>query len=616
MDALTRLRIKEFTDPKRRLGASCMPGEGVHVRIWAPKAERVEIEWIGDDGAQKPMPLQAQPHGYFAGLFPGAAAGDRYYFHLDGQRIADPASRFQPEGVFGPSEVVSPDFDWRDDGWAGVPFSQWVIYEIHPGTYSPDHGFAGIIDDLPRLKALGVTVLEIMPVSQFSGARNWGYDGVFPHAVQDSYGGPAGLKALVDAAHAHGLAVILDVVYNHIGPEGNVLFSCGRYVHDKYHTPWGDALNFDGRESEEVRRYFLQSVWQWLTEYHFDGLRLDAVQTIFDTSPMPFLEELARLKRAVADEQGREIVVIAETDMNDPRMLGDVDRHGMGMDAHWGDDLHHALHATLTGERDGYYADYDGGVAQIAKIYRDDVAYDGQYSAYRKRRHGRPYDGIDRGRLVAQTQNHDQVGNRLFGERLSVLVDFERLKLAAACVLLSPFTPLLFMGEEWACEQPFLYFVSHHDPKLIEAVRKGRKAEWESFDWAHEPPDPAADDTFERCVLVSHIPDADSRGAVMVEYYKALIALSKDIRGYLAAVEYDEAADHIVLRYEVQGRTIMAVLSFNADKTTLPLPLDGEWRCTLQSTRFVPGTRSDGFDIDGEVSLPPFSATVLEGRTL
>jgi maltooligosyltrehalose trehalohydrolase len=604
METLTAHQVRQFIDPRRRVGATYVPGDGVYIRLWAPTVEKALIEWTDSE----PILLTRDDDGYHLGHFPAACPGDTYFFLCDGRRIPDPASRHQPTGVFGPSAVLPADYVWTDDGWRGVPYESWVIYEIHTGTFSGSHDFSGIIQDLERLKTLGVTTLEIMPVSPFSGARNWGYDGVFPHAVQAGYGGPAALKALVDSCHAHGLAVILDVVFNHLGPEGNVLFSCGPYMEEKYRTPWGDALNFDGPGSDHVRRYFLQAAWQWLTEYHFDGLRLDAVQTIIDTSPVPFLEDLARLKREAERVTGRRLILTAESDRNDSRLLQPVDGNGLGMDAQWADDLHHALHATLTGERSGYYMDY-GGAAQIAKIYERGVAYEGGYSPFRRRRHGRSYEGIDRRRLIAETQNHDQTGNRLRGERLSVLVDLEKLKLAAACVMLSPFTPFIFMGEELAAENPFLYFVDHQNQELLEACRAGRRREWKSFGWTEEPPDPGAPATFERCVLRDKNPAPGSRAALMQSYYRELAGLSKTVRTCVPTVEYDEKHNHIALRYQKPGTEIAVFLSFNAQETAYGLPGGVPWRCALASAGYEPATAPRT-----PAALPPFSATVFSGE--
>lgn len=605
MEELIRDRIHHMTTPSRRLGAHYVPGEGCYTRIWAPYAKTLDIVW--NDAA--PLALHKEDNGYYTGFFPDTKPGDRYFYMMNGQKIPDPASRFQPLGVFGPSQVVAQDYPWTDHGWKGVPFHEWVIYEIHTGCFSPHHNFQGIIDDLPRLKELGVTILEIMPVSQFSGERNWGYDGVFPHAVQNSYGGPDGLKALVNACHEQGLGIILDVVYNHIGPEGNVLFSCGPYVGDKYKTPWGKALNYDGRDSEEVRRYFLQSAWQWLTEYHFDGLRLDAIQMIFDNSPIPFLQELSCLKRAAEDYAGRKLALIAETDMNDSRILVPLHKNGFALDGQWADDLHHNLHALMTGERDGYYYDY-GTLEQMEKIYRDGVAFTGEYSPYRKRCHGRSYDGVDKKSLVVSAQNHDQIGNRLAGDRLSTLIDFDRLKLSAACIFLSPFMPLMFMGEEFACKQPFPFFVSHSDRELLEAIRKGRAHEWKDFDHQGEPPDPAALSTFECGVLKDKNFPPNTKPAIIQGYYRDLIALSKRLRSYqFDSAEFQENTGAIILKYSSDHYITVVILRFHGEKNIVCSDQGIKWNCLLHSGSY----RTDQTHPPALLEIPPYTAIVLRG---
>jgi maltooligosyltrehalose trehalohydrolase len=600
MTTLMLDKIAQFTNPRQCLGATWVKGEGVYVRLWAPYLKDVSILW----GATTRQSLNCDEQGYFTGFSSNARPGDLYFFSAEEKRFPDPASRSQPEGVFGPSAVVEQNYLWSDQNWKGLPFSSWVIYEIHTGTFSESHNFFGIIKDLPRLRDLGITTLEIMPVSQYSGDRNWGYDGVFPYAVQNSYGGPAGFKALINAAHEHNMAVVLDVVYNHIGPEGNVLFSCGPYAQTKCKTPWAEALNFDGEYSNHVRRFFLQTAWQWLTEYHLDGLRLDAVQTIFDTSPIPFLEELSYLKKEAEKATGRPLILIAETDMNDSRLIISSDKNGFGMDAHWADDLHHALHATLTGEKNGYYADY-GGIEQIAKIYKNGVAYEGEYSPFRKRCHGRSYQGIEKRRLIVEAQNHDQVGNRMAGDRLSSQINFEKLKFAAACVLLSPFTPLIFMGEELAIESPFLYFVSHTDPDLLALTKKGRVEEWESFGWTGKSPDPTDPNTFYQCILRNKTPQPGQQGEIMQRYYKDLIAWSKKLRLSECYVELKSEYNCIILNYD---SVYKIVLSFSESEEYIDLP--GEWHPVFQSHLYNTENKNET-----EGFIPSFSATVLAKQT-
>ncbi|MGH7823102.1 MAG: malto-oligosyltrehalose trehalohydrolase, partial [Candidatus Binatia bacterium] len=363
-----------------------------------------------------------------------------------------------------PSRIVDPGaFRWSDDAWRGVELGGLVFYELHVGTFSGAGSFDGVLERLGDLASLGITAIELMPVAEFPGTRNWGYDGVHPYAPHDAYGGPEGLKRLVDAAHRAGLAVVLDVVYNHLGPEGNYLAEFGPYFTDRYATPWGDAVNFDGADSDEVRRYFLDNALYWVSEFHLDGLRLDAVHAIYDFSARHILEEIADAVHALAACLGRNLHVIAESDLNDPRLVRPREQGGFALDAQWNDDFHHAVHTALTGERIGYYADF-AGIDPVAKVLKDRFALDGRYSRFRRRRHGREARDLSPARFVVFTQNHDHVGNRPRGERLASLVPFEKQKLAAALLLISPYLPLVFMGEEYAESRPFLYFVSHGDP--------------------------------------------------------------------------------------------------------------------------------------------------------
>jgi len=503
--------------------------EGVCFRVWAPRARGVEVLLSGD---ARTLRLEARDGGVFEGTFEGIGAGADYRYRLApgdgaGEALrADPVSRHQPGGVAGPSRVVDPGpFPWTDDEWAGVGRPDLVIYELHVGLFSSEGTFDGVVPRLAELRDLGVTAIELMPVAQFPGARNWGYDGVFPYAPQNTYGGPEGLRRLVDAAHRAGLAVLLDVVYNHLGPEGNVLADFGPYFTDRYRTPWGEALNFDGPDSDEVRRFFLDNALHWITEYHMDGLRLDAVHAIRDASARPFLGELGRAFHALETALGRRLHLVAESDDNDPRLVREPVRGGLGLDAVWTDDFHHAVHAALTGESTGYYADF-GGVDPVAKAWRDRFVYDGARSEYRRRRHGAPADDLPADRFVVCVQNHDQVGNRALGERLAQLVPPSRQRLAASLLLLSPYVPLLFMGEEYGETAPFLYFVDHSDPDLLRAVREGRREEFASFGWGDVVPDPAAPPTFERSR-----PDPtlarDAAPAALLALYRALLALRR-----------------------------------------------------------------------------------------
>jgi maltooligosyltrehalose trehalohydrolase len=477
-------------------GAICHDGSCTF-ELWAPLLERVEIEIIG--ARERRIAMVRNPRGCHWAVVDGVGPGTRYVFRAGDRRFADPAARFQPEGVHGPSEVVASTFEWTDAAWCGRPWSDAVIYELHVGTFTPGGTFDDAIAELERLRALGVNAIEVMPVAQCPGSRNWGYDGVFPFAVAAAYGGPDGLRRFVDACHARGLAVILDVVYNHFGPEGAVFDGLAPYYNRDLQTPWGAAINFDGPGSDGVRRFFLDNARMWLADFHVDGLRLDAVHGIVDRSPRKFLAELAEEAAELAASSWRRWL-IAESDANDPAIVRPPELGGLGLDAVWADDFHHALHCLLTGERDGYYADYvEPGM--LVRAIEHGFAYTGEYSAFRDRRHGAPTHGLPPAAFVVCAQNHDQIGNRLRGDRLTSLVAPDAARLALALLLLSPHVPLLFMGEEYGETRPFLYFTDHGDPALVEAVRRGRQEEFAAFGWAEEPADPQDPETMTRCVL-------------------------------------------------------------------------------------------------------------------
>jgi maltooligosyltrehalose trehalohydrolase len=422
--------------------------------------------------------------------------------------------------------VVDPDFEWHDSAWRPPTLADYVMYELHVGTFSPSGTFAGVIDELDSLVDLGVTAIELMPVAQFPGSRNWGYDGASPFAVQNSYGGPRELKRLVDESHARGLAVVLDVVYNHIGPEGNYLADFGRYFSHRHHTPWGPAINFEGAGSDEVRRYFIENALRWTGEFHIDALRLDAIHAIVDQSADPFLAQLAQRVHAAAAGRagGRPAYLIAETNRNDPRIFEPQAHGGTGLDAQWLDDFGRALEAFLTGDRTGFYADY-GRLSDVARAYEEGYVLAGQYSHYRHRHHGQPSAGVAPERFFTYLQTHDQVGNRPHGARLSHLVAWEPLKLAAAGLLLSPYPPLLFMGEEYAETAPFHFFVSHGDPQLVERVRAGRRREFAAL--KEEPADPQAESTFAASRLDRSLRH-QGRHLALWQYYRELLRLRRE----------------------------------------------------------------------------------------
>lgn len=508
------------------LGAQPIGDTESRFLVWAPFARTVEVQI--ESPARALAALQDSGDGYFCGTVKDVLAGSTYFYRLDKTTCRpDPASRCQPQGVHGPSEVVSARFDWQDPTWKGLPLDQLVIYELHVGTFTREGTFDAIIPRLPMLKELGVNTIELMPVAQFPGSRNWGYDGVYPFAVQNSYGGPAGLRRLVNAAHKLGLGVALDVVYNHLGPEGNYLRNFGPYFTDRYKTPWGEALNFDGPYSDHVRRFFISNALYWVSDFHIDALRLDAIHAIVDTSAMPFLQELSRDVQPLAANLGRSVHVIAESDLNDARVVRPRSLGGFGCAAQWTDDFHHSLHTLLTREKTGYYESF-GSIEHLAKAYTSGFVYSGQHSPYRQRQYGNSSLDIPARRFVVFAQNHDQVGNRAQGDRLSTMVSFERVKLAAGAVLLSPFVPLLFMGEEYGETAPFQYFVSHTDDSLIEAVRKGRQEEFSRFDWHQDVPDPQSQETFDRSHLDWSL-SGKGKHLTLRSFHRDLLSLRRSI---------------------------------------------------------------------------------------
>ncbi len=516
--------------------------------MWAPHAQRVEVLVRG---VRHPMASGAD--GWFDVAVDGAGPGDDYAYALDGgPPRPDPRSPWQPHGVHGPSRLVDhAAFRWTDGAWRGAPLAAAVLYELHVGTFTPQGTFEAAIEKLPALVDLGVTAVELMPVAEFPGMRGWGYDGVDLWAPHHAYGEPDGLKRLVDACHAHGLAVVLDVVYNHLGPDGNYLGEFGPYFIDRYTTPWGPAVNLDGPGSPEVRAFFLDNASMWLRDYHVDGLRLDAVHAIIDNSAVHFLEELAERVEVLGAALGRTLWVVAESDLNDPRLVSARDAGGHGLDAQWNDDFHHALHTVLTGERTGYYEDF-GTLADLAKALERAFVYDRRFSRHRRRTHGRAPLGLSGHRFLGYLQNHDQIGNRARGERSAALVGAGHLKIAAALVLTAPFIPLLFMGEEWAASTPFLYFTDHEDPKLAEAVREGRRREFAAFGWRPDDvPDPHVPESFARSKLRWEERTAPPH-ADLLDWHRRLLTLR---RGHPALT--DGRLDAVTVRYDERARWLV-----------------------------------------------------------
>lgn len=514
------------------------------IRVWAPNAKRVEIETAG----QRTAMLEAGG-GWWRAPFDVPPGAD-YAFCLDGgPPRPDPRSPFQPQGLHGPSRAVDhAAFSWNDHRWQARPLHSAIVYELHVGTFTTEGTFEAVIGKLGHLAELGVTHVELMPVNEFPGRRGWGYDSVDLYAPHHGYGGPDGLKRLIDACHRQGLAVLIDVVYNHLGPAGNYLHEFGPYFSDRHHTPWGWAINFDGPQSDEVRRFFCDNALTWLRDYHADGLRLDAIHAIVDTSALPFLEQLATEVAELASHLGRHLVLVAESDLNDPRVVRNWEIGGFGFDAQWSDDFHHALHTVLTGEREGYYADF-GRLEDLALALEQNFVYAGRYSEFRGRSHGRATLNLSAHRFLAYLQNHDQLGNRAQGDRSSHLMSTGRLKVGAALVLTSPFVPMLFQGEEWGATAPFQFFTDFEEPELAQAVREGRPKEFAAFGWSPEQiPDPQDPATFERSKLnwseLAHPPHAE-----LLDWHRRLIRL----RGEESALT-DGRLDRVQTRFDEQAR--------------------------------------------------------------
>jgi maltooligosyltrehalose trehalohydrolase len=493
-------------------------------RVWAPGADQLDVKV-----KEQSYPLTETEGGWWEAAVEDAGPGSEYVYLMNGkeQPLPDPRSAYQPHGVNGPSQVVDHSaFAWTDDAWQARPLQGAIIYELHVGTFTPEGTCDAVIEKLEYLKDLGITHIELLPFAEFPGENGWGYDGVDLFAPHAAYGGPDGLKRLADACHAKGLAVIMDVVYNHFGPSGNYVGSFGPYFTDAHKTPWGDAVNLEDAGSYEVRRFFCDNALMWLRDYHMDGLRLDAVHAYMDRSAINFMEQLATEVRVLEGLTGRHYALIAESDLNDPRLITSRDAQGYGLDAQWSDDFHHSIMASLTGDRSGYYADF-GDLADLGKALTQAYVYDGQYSPFRDRVHGRPATGLPGWRFLGYSQNHDQIGNRAKGERLEHLTDIPRAKIAAGLTLAAPFVPMLFQGEEWAASSPFQYFTDHQDKELAKLVSEGRKKEFAAFGWDPEDiPDPQDRSTVDNSKLKWE-ERTQGKHAEMLEWYKKLIALRK-----------------------------------------------------------------------------------------
>ena len=574
------------------LGAS-LAGDNCDFRVWAPSAKSVTLRLTNQHGTRDWPMQRVDQHFTFQA---SARAGDKYSYIIDQNKpVPDPVSRLLPEGVHGLTEIVDPEkFAWSDAGWRGLPLRDYVIYELHVGTFTPEGTFDAAIGKLDYLKNLGVTVIEIMPVAAFPGTRNWGYDGVSPYAVQASYGGPDGLKRLVNAAHASGLGVMLDVVYNHLGNEGNYLRLFGPYFTSKHKTPWGEAINYDQPGCEGVRRYFVENALYWIREYHMDGLRLDAVQTIKDDSPRHILAEIKQNVGAVAAELDREVCVIAESDENDEKLVRPAEAAGYGLDAVWSDDFHHAIHAFFTSERKGYYQDF-GRPEQIARALENGFVYQGEpFQFWGGRPRGTSSATMPAPAHVICIQNHDQVGNRARGERLTALIPRGARMLAAALFLLAPQTPLLFMGQEYDEANPFQFFTDYGDPTLQKAVSEGRRQEFKDFDFAHDAvPDPQDPATFLRSKLNWQLAQGENQ---MLDWYTSLLALRKEYitnSERTCKAELIDGVIHMQLPREEPALKVFARIQGSA-----PLPeLGAGWEKELAE-------ESDGYAVSVWVEAP------------
>lgn len=600
------------------LGAHYLGHRQCQFTFWAPLLRQAAVRLVAPHNRLIAMTRDAR--GYWRATVTDVEPGARYFYRWNGEiDRPDPASHHQPDGVHGPSQVVDQTFPWRDAGWRPPPLERWVLYELHVGAFTPEGTFDAIIPRLPELRDLGVTALQLLPVAQFPGDRNWGYDGVFPYAVQNSYGGLAGLKRLVDACHHQNLAVVLDVVYNHLGPEGNYLWDLGVYFTDRYRTPWGDAINYDGPLSAGVRAYVIDNARHWFETVHCDALRLDAVHAICDFSARHLLADLAAAAADCGRRLGRPCHLIAESDLNDPRLIRPPAVGGYGLDAQWSDDFHHALHAALTGERHGYYQDF-GALEQLAQAYRQPFLYAGRYSSYRQRVHGDDPSGCPAWRFVAYGQNHDQVGNRPRGERFSTLLPFPALKLAAAAVLLSPYLPLLFMGEEYGEPRPFLYFISHGDPAVIGGVRRGRREEFAALALRGDAPDPQARATFTDSKLQWDLAKTGSHGALRA-FYRALLRLRRELP---ALARLDNASLNaaviaptvLELRRWCDESRVVAWLNVSAEPAEVAVKLEsGVWRKQLDAAEPVWGGAGSALPttllaVETALALPPYAVAV------
>lgn len=609
-----------------RFGASVRSGYSVEFRVWAPNLTSLAVRVMaGNEGEpSRTIPMRQSSDSEFVATVPQVGAGADYVYVLDGERERpDPVSRWQPGGVHAPSRVVDPaSFRWSDQGWSGIPLRDFIIYELHTGTFTREGTFESMIPRLPYLRDLGITAIEIMPVAEVPGNRNWGYDGASLYAPQSSYGGPTGLKKLVDACHQHGLAVVLDVVYNHLGPEGNYLPEFAPCFTDTHHTPWGKAINFDGPESDGVRRFIIDNALYWLTEYHVDALRLDAIHGIYDFGARHILDELSQAFQDQARRLQRQAWLIAESDLEDVRIINPRAKGGYAFDAQWHDDFHHALYALLTGQREGFLMDF-GAVANLSKSVTEGFVFDWKYSHYRRRHYGSSSKDRPGEQFVGFIQNHDQVANTSRGKRLSSLVSSGQQKLAAVLTLSSPFLPLLFMGEEYGETAPFLYFTSFDDPGLAAAVTAGRKKELGSHYSESEFADPQAPGTFEHCKLDWSKTEV-SPHAEILRLYRDLISLRRrhlslaNCRKELTEIQFNEQRKWLLMkRSDPSGSGALLVFNFSSEAQSIPvLDSDPSWRLALWTGDAIYGGGSGPRPVErpgpvSQLSLAGFEAAIL-----
>jgi len=614
----------------RSIGLNFLDDGYAELWVWAPYAAKVSV--IMPQKNVLPLQMESKANGYWKlqtdQLKPGDPYGleiqdadkkEKYTSKPQSIRRADPAALFFKEGIGGFSTAFNPlTFRWTDQDWKGIAQKDYIIYELHVGTFTSNGDLKSIEEKLGYLLELGVTAIEIMPLAQFPGSRNWGYDGVYPFAVHNSYGGPAALQQLVNACHNKGLAVILDVVYNHFGPEGNYFHDFGPYQTSKYHTPWGQAINFDDAMSDPVRHYFIENALMWFRDFHIDALRLDAVHAIRDFGAVHILEEIRAYTNRLSEIQGRNYHLFVELDLNDNRYINPEKRGGYGMGAQWADEFHHALRVAAGQEKSGYYADFNG-IEHLAKSYRDAYVYDGQYSPHRKKTFGRRADQNRGDQFIVFSQNHDQTGNRMLGERSSQLVSFEMLKLLAGAVLCSPYLPLLFMGEEYGEESPFLFFISHADKTLVEQVRKGRRAEFAAFHKEGEVPDPQDENTFMASKLQWESLKKD-RHQTLFSYYKKLIALRKTHpalsvpdRGNVLSTAYPLQSCLMLMRWQ-GSQKIMCLMNFSDEEQILAIEDKLEWTNIFDSSSTVwGGTAALPVSVSAahNVSLKPESISIF-----